>query len=580
LIFNLKKLNYYKTLSIITFFFTTGYLHFYANSIFARPIFELVQDDVKDKKKVKNITKSNNTFKTETTLLKSRSYVDVDGPKVTLNIRKAPAKEVLVYLARIGGYGYVFLNDKKENNSKIIDLDVEITLSFFEEDYGKAFNNVLRASGLKAKIEGKNIFIGKSISSREYSSQISKLFYLKQASASSAADYLASLGAAISKVSTSTVSSSSSSGPGGSPQGDELSRKQSIITNVETYGSSVGPLVGITGTTDSRLQTITLVGEPKLIAIAEKYLKQIDIRQKQVALNVKVLDVNLLDGNLYENSFAFRQQDVFIVNQAGNLVSNFGSKKVPSTPIAGSPSTFSGAKDTSPYTGYGSIDASNIENIYNSNSFYDFLSAQISSSETNVLASPTIILSENQDSTGSESNQGMGRSSSNEGLIRVGNQVVSSYKLTTDDNGNVFCEPEFSTAGISLGAKLLRIDNDEFITFVLEPSLSAAVGQQTQGGCGTINTVNERKLESGAIRVKNKHTLILTGVLSDTDIEVIKKWPILGDVPFIGNLFKSKTNSKEKRELVILVTPTIIDDNQYSNSYKPKSQKIKENINL
>ena len=88
----------------------------------------------------------------------------------------------------------------------------------------------------------------------------------------------------------------------------------------------------------------------------------------------------------------------------------------------------------------------------------------------------------------------------------------------------------------------MRIDNDGFITFVIEPSLSAAVGQEAQGGCGTINTVNERILESGAIRVKNKHTLILTGVLSDTDIEVINKWPLFGDIPVIGNLFKTKAH--------------------------------------
>ena len=569
---------FFKYFPIFTLYLFSCYQLFFQKYLLTQPVFELVEKGNKTNKVNEKKIQTKNSFKSQTTLLKSRSFVQIKGPKVTLNVSNAPSREILVYLARLGGYGYVFLNNENQSNFQSSTIDSKITISLFQESFETAFNNVLMASGLKAKLEGNNLFIGKSISSREYSSQISKLFYLKQASAASAADYLASLGAAISKVSTSSVSSTTPPGPG-STAGEELSRKQSIVTNVETYGSSVGPLVGITGTTDSRLQTITLVGEPKLIAIAEEYLKQIDIRQKQVALKVKVLDVNLLDGDIYENSFALRQDAIFIVNESGRLLSNFGQKKPPSNESAGLPGKFNASGTVSQFSAAGldPIDPTNEFTIYPKNSFYDFLSARITSSETNVLASPTLILSENQDSTSSGGTK-IGRSFSNEGLVRVGNQVVSSYKLTTDDNGNVFCEPQFSTAGISLAAKLMKIDNDGFITFVIEPTLSAAVGQESQGGCGTINTVNERILESGAIRVKNKHTLILTGVLSDTDIEVINKWPLFGDIPVIGNLFKTKANSKEKRELVILVTPTIIEDNNYSSSYYPQTINIKENL--
>ena len=41
---------------------------------------------------------------------------------------------------------------------------------------------------------------------------------------------------------------------------------------VETYSSGIGPLIGLMGTTDSRLNTITLVGESRLIGVAESYL--------------------------------------------------------------------------------------------------------------------------------------------------------------------------------------------------------------------------------------------------------------------------------------------------------------------
>ena len=562
--------------SIFTIFILFGYQIFFQQYLLTEPVFELVEKKDKSSKKNNKSPDIRNSFKSQTTLLKSRSYVQIKGPKITLNVSNAPSKEVLVYLARLGGYGYVFLNNENNSNFESSKPDSKITISLFQEEFETAFNNILIASGLKAKLEGNNIFIGRSISLDEYSSQISKLFYLKQASAASAADYLASLGAAISKVSISSVSSTAPAGPE-STAGDELSRKQSIVTNVETYGSSVGPLVGITGTTDTRLQTITLVGKPKLIAVAEEYLKQIDIRQKQVALKVKILDVNLTDGDVFENSFALRQNDVFIVNESGNLLTNFGSIRPPSEKKQGLPGTFDNIEGLSPIVGQtAKIPVNTFQELYKDNTFYDFLSARITSSETNILASPTLILSENQESLSSGGD--IGRGFSNEGLVRVGNQVVTSFTLTKDDVGNVFCEPSFETEGISLSAKLLKIDNEGFVTFVIEPSLAAAVDEVDQGGCGTIFKLNERILESGAIRVKNKHTLIMTGVLSDTDREVISKWPLLGDIPVIGKLFQNKSNSQDKRELVILVTPTIIEDNNYAGYYNPQSTSIKTNL--
>ena len=70
---------------------------------------------------------------------------------------------------------------------------------------------------------------------------------------------------------------------------------------------------------------------------------------------------------------------------------------------------------------------------------------------------------------------------------------------------------------------------------------------------------------TGSIKVKSGDTLVLTGVMSDTESEIITKWPLLGEVPILGNLFKSKSNGLKKSELIILVTPTIIDE-RYSPS--------------
>ena len=84
--------------------------------------------------------------------------------------------------------------------------------------------------------------------------------------------------------------------------------------------------------------------------------------------------------------------------------------------------------------------------------------------------------------------------------------------------------------------------------------------------------INTRALDTGKIRVRDGQTLVLTGVISDLDIQAVTKWPILGDMPLIGQFFRSSAGGRAKRELVILVTPRIVDDTQggtFGYGYRP-----------
>ena len=79
-------------------------------------------------------------------------------------------------------------------------------------------------------------------------------------------------------------------------------------------------------------------------------------------------------------------------------------------------------------------------------------------------------------------------------------------------------------------------------------------------GCGIQNTLSVRKLDTGSIRVKNGDTLVLTGIIQETDVDTTYKYPILGDIPLLGALFRSKQTNNDQRELIILVTPKILKD--------------------
>jgi type IV pilus assembly protein PilQ len=323
------------------------------------------------------------------------------------------------------------------------------------------------------------------------------------------------------------------------------------------------------------------------VLVAEGYLRQLDLRQRQVALSVKILDVNLDNDATMDNSFAIRWGNNFIVNDSGQLLGAFGNNLPP---------TYSSPRAI----GFSAQEA-NPGLQYPKDQFYDFLRAQIVSETTKLLASPTLILQENpsllregseaagsgEASSGASqgiSNIGLGgaigRRRANEGVVRVGTNVVTNYS-TTETQGAIACVPELSTSGLVLGARVEKIDDNGFVTFVLSPSISAITDQEpAPAGCGApLNILSIRSLDTGALRVRDGQTLIMTGVISDFDRAEVTKWPILGDIPLIGSLFRSSGNRREKRELVIMVTPKIINDVEggvYGYGYQPSSPQARE----
>jgi len=546
-------------------------------------------------------------------VLRNRSFLNLNGPAVSMTMRNAPARDVLMALAQMGGYGFVYVDDEPSTGGTTATAagaasgagattppqGRPVSIAFRGESYARALNSVLLAAGLQGKLEGNMILAGPSVLGKTFGAQLSKVYRLNQATAASAADYLASLGAKITKVTliTNTVSQGTTQANqvAGAPDAQQTQTQR--ITTTETYGASAGPLKGLTGTTDSRLQTITLVGDPQVVAVAENYLKQIDLRQRQVALSVKILDVTLRNDADIKNSFAFRYGNNFIVSEEGRLIGAFNDRLPPGS---GQFDVMSGgAGSVKPV--YVTKDDPNIlrppldpapanpSKAYSANNFYDLVRAQVQSESTKVLASPTLILSENPEpiqggqavaagSSGGDNavlnTASIGRPFANESFVTVGTQVITDYTVQAGQNGAPnTCQPKFGTAGLTFGAKISKIDDNGFVTFSLSPAVSAVADtpQQIQG-CGNVSILRVRRLDTGEVRVRDGQTLILTGVIADEDRQAVMKWPILGDMPFVGQFFRSSSNARQKNELVILVTPRIINDVEggtYGYGYQP-----------
>ena len=507
----------------------------------------------------RELFKNNQILNTPNYLISSSivnpNLLEIDGPSVSLIFKQAKAKAIFEYLAKIGNYGFVWVKNSpnKEND---VDNQRLISMTLNDVSYKKAFNSLLLASGLQAKLHNDILYVGPNVRNTVFDTRDTDVYQLNQISSSSAADYLANLGASVTKTFTITTSVTSGASQSQAVQGASTSATTTdqSETSVKVYGATIGPLVGLIATTDERLQTVTMVGEKYLIDLANGFLQKLDIKQKQVALSVKVLDVNLSDKNSSMKDFGTSIDDAFIIGNQGKIKSAFGTY-LPTFPDAGGTSTL------------------NPGSTFANKSFFGLLEASIEEGSTKVLASPTLLLSESSGSAGDGSS--IGRKVGNEGFVEIGDKVP--VDATKADGGT--CSYSYETVGVKLGAKILGIDQSNYVTFTMTPIVTGISGSFNIVGCGSVSKINNRRLDTGAIRIKDGETLVLTGVIQETDIDTTYKYPILGDIPLLGGLFRSNQKSSDKRELVILVTPKVLDDRKsniadYNLNYQNKDSQI------
>ena len=65
---------------------------------------------------------------------------------------------------------------------------------------------------------------------------------------------------------------------------------------------------------------------------------------------------------------------------------------------------------------------------------------------------------------------------------------------------------------------------------------------------------------SAQVGVENGGTVVIGGIFEQNDREDTTKVPLLGDIPYLGNLFKTKTKTSSKTEMLIFLTPKVVSD--------------------
>ena len=173
----------------------------------------------------------------------------------------------------------------------------------------------------------------------------------------------------------------------------------------------------------------------------------------------------------------------------------------------------------------------------------------------NVLSNPTLLVRD-------------GTSAS----ITVGNEIPITTSVDQNDETNVVrTNVNRTQTGLTLNVTP-TINTEGVVTMVIAQKISNA---GTDNGNGQI--ILNREINTEVV-ANSGQTIIIGGLISENVSNGDSKVPLLGDIPFLGNLFKSKSDKKEKTELVILMTPKIITDERQWYEIKKNFQSGLENV--
>jgi len=195
-------------------------------------------------------------------------------------------------------------------------------------------------------------------------------------------------------------------------------------------------------------------------------------------------------------------------------------------------------------------------------SFNVVVNALQQNSEANILSTPSLLTLDNEEAS-----------------FVVGQSipfVTGSYTATGSSSSNPdnpFQTVERENVGITLRVTP-QINEGDSLILAISQEVSNVIGTSTILNSNPITS--ERKIET-TILADNGQTIVLGGLIEDNITESIQKVPILGDIPFLGRLFRSTSTSVGKKNLLIFLRPTIVrDKRQMDNVTAGKYRLIRE----
>ncbi len=138
--------------------------------------------------------------------------------------------------------------------------------------------------------------------------------------------------------------------------------------------------------------------------------------------------------------------------------------------------------------------------------------------------------------------------------------VTKTYEIGSDEGLNIEIIP--------------FISQDGYVSLNMTPNFATVKDHlytkdvETGERVIAVTMLQRRNLKLNNLRIKDGETLVIAGLIKESEKQTVSKLPVLGDLPLIGVFFRSSTNNKSKEELVIMVTPHIVYSEEQAKEIK------------
>ncbi|MBP7274641.1 MAG: type II secretion system secretin GspD [Kiritimatiellae bacterium] len=291
---------------------------------------------------------------------------------------------------------------------------------------------------------------------------------------------------------------------------------------------------------DTRSNSILLMGRRGDVEALIEIVRQIDVMLAQVIIEAVIVEVTLSDNISYGFDWLQRSLTAYESQNTGPLGGVTSNQPIASWGgglVTGESAAFMDAATVARDTALSGGSLTYFLTLNNLN-LDGILRMAASSSDAKVLSTPVIMTTDNTEAT-----------------IIAGEERPVVGVTTVTDGGNRSSSYEYRNIGIELAVKP-RINPARVVVMEVKQTADN-VGDIVQIDGNEVPVITKRELQA-FLTVSNRTTVVLGGLVSNTDRKTQTKVPFVGDIPIIGRLFRSQSTQKQRTELLVFLTPYVI----------------------
>ena len=178
-----------------------------------------------------------------------------------------------------------------------------------------------------------------------------------------------------------------------------------------------------------------------------------------------------------------------------------------------------------------------------------------------VLSRPQIVTADNKPAT-----------------INIGQRVPLVDTSRLDAQNNLTTSFRYEDVGVNLTVTP-KISADGFVKMEIGTTNSSISSSSVDiNKSSSVPIINQRKANT-TVSAQSGQTIIIGGLIGTTDDVRVKKMPVLGDIPYLGALFRSSTTTRERKELLILLTPQVLNNTQTPVPLQDPDRVLRDQVN-